>query len=81
MVAQPQNAARSPSATVKALPHRTSHLRTPQQPAFSPHPSHWVGTKQRGTSKPLHGKGGARKTGKRPRDKHALGSGNWTECT
>lgn len=83
-MAKPHHAARSPCATAKAPAHKTSHLRAPQQPAFGPHPSqrhNTVDTKQRWISKALHRKGGARKTGESPRDKHALGSGNWTEHT
>lgn len=78
-MAEPQHAASSPCATAKAPAHKTSHLRAPQQPAFGPHPSqrhNTVDTKQRWMSKALHRKGG-----ESPRDKHALGSGNWTEHT
>lgn len=71
-------------ATAKTPAHRTSHLRTPQRPAFGhqpPHRHNTTGTKQRASSKALHGKGSAGKTGESPRNKRALGSGNQTECT
>lgn len=48
VLAQPQKAARSPSATAK-VSHRTNHLRTPQQATFGSHPSH-----QHSTAGPEH---------------------------